>query len=348
MQSVGLRAMGLKTALAVAVIMGSAFSANAQNKELIPVKLRLDWVWQSPQSIFTIAAERGYYRDEGLDVTIDRGYGGMENATALANGNYDFLFGGIDTAMLFNAKSKDVKLKSVFVIYDAYLGTVIVRKDSGITKPKDLEGKTIGAPLTTGGRTMFPAFAKANGIDASKVKWDTVSIQLQDQQFAQGKFDGVASFVTTSLLNLQQLGMKRDQLTIFNFADYGVDLYGSGVVARADYIEKNPEVIAKFLRATTKGLKAMMESKAEAIATLKKRDPLLDVKTETDRLDLMIEITLKRPSVEKNGVSYVDPARLQRGIDTLASVFEITPVPKADELYTDKFLPPQADRMLKF
>src|SRR5271168_4889264 len=167
------------------------FGANdiAQSEDLIPVRMRLDWVWQAPQAIWTLASERGYFRDEGLSVTIDRGYGGMENATALASGNYDIMFSDINSVILFNAKSPDQKLLAVFVIYDAYLGSVITRKGNGITKPKDLEGKVIGAPLTTGGRTMFPAFAQANGIDESKVNWQTVGIQLQDQQFAQGQFD---------------------------------------------------------------------------------------------------------------------------------------------------------------
>jgi NitT/TauT family transport system substrate-binding protein len=332
-------------ALLTALSLGSF--AQAQEK-LTPVRLRLDWVWQAPQSIFTIAYERGYYREEGLDVSIDRGYGGLENAAAIAAGNYEFLFGDMSSIILFNPKSPDRKLLSVFTIYDAYLGAVITRAGNGITKPKDLEGKTIGAPLTTGGRTMFPAFAKANGVDASKVNWQTISIQLQDQQFAQGQFDAVASFTTTSLLNLKQLGVPREKLTIFNFADYGVGLYGSGIVTRLDYAQSNPEIVRKFVKATMRGLNAMLSNKEEAIASLKKRDPLLDVGIEMDRLNLMIEMTLKRPSVEKNGVGHVEVARVQDSIDTIASVMEVTPLPKPDEIYTDKFIPSQADRMAKF
>jgi NitT/TauT family transport system substrate-binding protein len=323
-------------------------STPASSQELTPVRLRLDWVWQAPQSIWTLAHERGYFRDEGLSVSIDRGYGGLENAAALANGNYDIMFGDINSVILFNSKSTEHKLVSVFVIYDAYLGSVIVRKGSGITKPKDLEGKTIGAPLTTGGRTMFPAFAAANGIDESKVNWQTVSIQLQDQQFVQGQFDGVASFTTTSLLNLKQLGMDRDKVTIFNFCDYGVDLFGSGLVVRSDLIDKKPEVIQKFVRATLRGMKAMMENKVEAIESLKKRDPLLNVPIEVDRLNLMIEMALKRPTVEKFGVGHVDPERLQRNIDTMVTVFKIPQTPKLQEVYNGKFLPEQSARMLKF
>jgi NitT/TauT family transport system substrate-binding protein len=341
------RALGRMMAASI-VAAGFAMSTTGYSEELTPIRLRLDWVWQAPQSIWTLANERGYFRDEGLSVTIDRGYGGLENAAALASGNYDFLFGDMNSVILFNAKSPDQKLTSVFVIYDAYLGSVIVRKGSGITKPKDLEGKSIGAPLTTGGRTMFPAFAAANGIDESKVNWQTVSIQLQDQQFVQGQFDGVASFTTTSLLNLKQLGMDRDKVTIFNFCDYGVDLFGSGLIVRSDFVDKKPEVIQKFIRATMRGLKAMMDNKVEAIESLKKRDPLLNIPIEVDRLDLMIEMALKRPSVEKFGVGYVDPARLQRNIDTMTAVFKLPQAAKPDEIYTGKFVLPQSERMLKF
>lgn len=337
-----------RMAAAVLLTFGVVTSVSGHTEELTPVRLRLDWVWQAPQAIWTLANERGYFKDEGLSVTIDRGYGGLENAAALASGNYDIMFGDINSVILFNAKSAEHKLISVFVIYDAYPGAVIVRKGSGITKPKDLEGKTIGAPLTTGGRTMFPAFAAANGVDESKVTWQTVSIQLQDQQFVQGQFDGVASFATTSLLNLKQLGVDRDKLTVFNFCDYGVDLFGSGLVVRSDLVEKKPEVIAKFIRATLRGMKAMMGNKVEAIETLKKRDPLLSIPIEVDRLNLMIEMTLKRPSVEQNGVGYVDPARLQRNIDTMTSVFKIAEKPKSEEVYIGKFVPPQSERMLPF
>ena len=341
-----LRAIGCMAAALVILDVFSNVSAHAE--DLTQVRMRLDWVWQAPQSIWTLADERGYFKDEGLSVTIDRGYGGPENAAALASGNYDIVFGDINSVILFNAKNPEHKLISVFVIYDAYPGAVIVRKGSGITKPKDLEGKTIGAPLTTGGRTMFPAFAAANDVDESKVNWQTVSIQLQDQQFVQGQFDGVASFATTSLLNLKQLGMARDKLTVFNFCDYGVDLFGSGLIVRADLVEKKPEVIAKFIRATLRGMKAMMENKVEAVETLKKRDPLLDIPIEVDRLNLMIDMTLKRPSVEQNGVGYVDPVRLQRNIDTMTSVFKLEEKPKPEEVYTGRFVPPQSERMLKF
>jgi NitT/TauT family transport system substrate-binding protein len=318
----------------------------AHAQQLTPVKLRLDWVWQAPQSIFTIAYERGYYRDEGLDLSIDRGYGGLENSAALGSGQYDFLFGDMTSVMLFNDKNA-IKEISVLQIQDAYLGAVIVRAGGGIEKPKDLEGKVIGAPLNTGGRVMFPTFAEKNGIDESKITWTTIGIQLQDQQFAQGQFDAIAGFSTTSLLNLQALGLTRDKLKIFAFSDYGVDLYGSGIVVRREYVDSHPDIIRKFVKATIRGVQAMVQNKQEAIETIRKRDPLLDDRTELDRLNLSIEMTLDRPSVRDNGIGFVDPARIESSIKTISKVFKLASMPVASDIYTVQFIPPKEERLLK-
>ncbi|HEX9462955.1 MAG TPA: ABC transporter substrate-binding protein [Alphaproteobacteria bacterium] len=339
-----LRGLALVSALLVGI--GSATELHAET--LTPVKFRLDWVWQSPQSIWTLAYERGYFKEEGLDVTIDRGYGSPDNMAVVAAGTYDITFSDINYMAEFNTRNPASKLISVFVVYDGLLATVITRKGNGINTPKDLEGKVIGAPLGTGGRTLFPAFAKVNGIDEKKVSWQTISPQLQDQQFAQGQFDAIAGFATTSLLNLKQLGVDRNTLTTFNFFNYGLDLYGSALIVRRDYAEANPETLRKFLRVTMRGMKDMLADKKAAVLSLKKRDPMLNVDIEIDRLDLMIEMGLKTPSVDQYGVSYVDPVRMNRAMAIVADAFNLSPVPTVDDMFTDKYLPPAADRRLKF
>jgi NitT/TauT family transport system substrate-binding protein len=333
--------------ITLALLFGCALTSGA-HAQLTPVKFRLDWVWQAPQSIWTLAHERGYFKDEGLDVTIDRGYGGSDTVGSVASGSYDFAFSDINNAIEFNGKNPDHKVKCVFVVYDATLAAIITRKGNGINAPKDLEGKVIGAPLTTGGRTLFPAFARANGIDEKKITWETINIQLQDQQFAQGKFDAVASFATTSLLNLKLLGVDLNKLTVFPFFKYGLDLYGSSLLVRPRWAEQNPEIVRKFIRATVRGMKGMLADKPAAIASLQKRDPMLSAPIEIDRLNLMIDMALRTPTVEKYGVSHVDPARLDRALEIVAKAFNISPIPKTADIYTDAYLPPPETRMLKF
>ncbi len=326
---------------------GCGLTSGAQ-AQLTPIKFRLDWVWQAPQSIWTLAHERGYFRDEGLEVTIDRGYGGSDTVGSVAAGNYEFAFSDINNAIEFNGKNPTHKVQCVFVVYDATLAAVITRKGNGINTPKDLEGKVIGAPLTTGGRTLFPAFARANGIDEKKITWETINIQLQDQQFAQGKFDAVASFATTSLLNLKLLGVDLNSLTVFPFFKYGLDLYGSSLLVRPQWAQQNPEIVRKFLRATVRGMNAMLADKPAAIASLQKRDPMLNTQIEIDRLNMMIDMGLRTPTVETYGVSHVDSARMDRALEIVATAFNISPVPKTADIFTDAYLPPPQDRKLKF
>ncbi len=259
--------------------------AQAQT-QLTPVRFKLDWVWQAPQSIWTLAHERGYFRAEGLDVSIDRGYGGPDTLGSVASGAYDIGFSDVNNLVEFNAKNPDHKLKSAFIVYDATLAAIITRKGNGINTPKDLEGRVIGAPLTTGGRTLFPAFAKANGIDDSKITWETISIQLQDQQFAQGKFDAVASFATTSLLNLKLLGVDLGKLTVFTFFKNGLDLYGSSLLVRPEWAAANPETVRKFLRATMRGMSDARHQDRDRSARYDDRNGAQDAERREERGEL--------------------------------------------------------------
>src|SRR6266852_579552 len=103
---------------------GGGLTSGAQ-AQLTPIRFKLDWVWQAPQSIWTLAHERGYFRDEGLEVTIDRGYGGPDTLGSVASGAYDIGFSDVNNLVEFNAKNPDHKLKSAFIVYDATLAAII-------------------------------------------------------------------------------------------------------------------------------------------------------------------------------------------------------------------------------
>src|SRR5271155_2514650 len=139
------KSVALTLMLVVAAIASGA-SDPARSETLIPVRMRLDWVWQAPQSIWTLAAERGYFRDEGLDVTVDRGFGGPDRIGSVGAGSYELGFSDINNLVEFDAKNPSQRVIAVFVVYDATLSAVITRKGNGIETPKDLEGRLIGAP----------------------------------------------------------------------------------------------------------------------------------------------------------------------------------------------------------
>ncbi len=129
--------------------------ANAQTK----LRMVLDWKYQAQMGVFFLAADRGYYRDENLDVTFDQGEGAGAAAPKIVSGTYDLGFGSIDSVVMLNALRPADAPVAVFLMYGRAPFVIAVKSDSPIKTLKDLEGKTIGGPANDGALKLFPAFA---------------------------------------------------------------------------------------------------------------------------------------------------------------------------------------------
>ena len=110
------------------------------------MKFALDWKFEGPSAPYLLAAERGYYEEAGLDVTIDSGQGSLEAIPRVASGTYQMGFADINSLIKFKDQNPDLDVKAVMMVYNAPPFAIISLKDSGIESPKDLEGKTLGAP----------------------------------------------------------------------------------------------------------------------------------------------------------------------------------------------------------
>ena len=108
------------------------------------------WIGNSrdPAAPFTVAIDRGYFKAEGLDVTIDTSPGSLEPLNRVASGTYDIGVGDINSLIKFRDSNPNVPLKTVFMLYNKPAFAIVGRKSLGVTKPKDLEGKKLGAPGT--------------------------------------------------------------------------------------------------------------------------------------------------------------------------------------------------------
>jgi NitT/TauT family transport system substrate-binding protein len=128
------------------------------------------------------------------------------------------------------------------------------------------------------------------------------------------------------------------------FAKYGLDLYGSAVIVRSDYLKAHPDVVRAFVEGTIVGEIATVKNPDQAMQTLKSRDPLFDTKLEKARLGMTLEENILTPSVKMNGLGYVDPARMSRTIKTNSEAYGFKNTPSPSEIYTTRFLPPQSQR----
>jgi NitT/TauT family transport system substrate-binding protein len=326
----------------LALLLSVALSAGAQAKD---VRISLDWAWQGGQAPFAYAEALGLFKAEGLDAVVDRGNGSADTVTRIAAGSYDIGFGDLSPMVKFNAEQPDKALLVVLVLYDRSPLAAISLAKTGIKVPKDLEGRIVAAPETDAGRVLFPAFAKANGIDTAKIKWQTVTPQLRETLLAKGDADAVTGFITSTFFNLTALGSKPEDIVVMRYADLGVQLYGNGLYVKPAYAQANPDVVKGVVRAAVKAHLAALKDPQAAITAMKKRDGLIDEALELKRLQLINDQLITTPATKENGIGAVDPARLAAMIKTVADTYNVKP-PAADQLYTDTFVPPKAERAL--
>ena len=305
------------------------------------VKLMLDFAIQGQQSPFVLAAEGGHFARAGVNVQVDRGYGSADAIIKVASGAYDMAFADIGALIQFNATQSGVKLVSVLQIYDVAPMVILSLKPSNIARPADLAGKRLASPPASASRVMFPVFARANGLDPSAVNWLDVTPQLREMLLVQRQADATTAFIT-DVAGLERLGIGDNDLNIMRFSDFGVSLYGNCVVTTPEFIGKNPDAVARVVRAVAESWKLAIADPDLSIAAIKKRDPLIDEKVERRRLDLVIKNAVLTEHVRREGLSAVEPDRMQQTIDMVAKTFNIPALDPA-LIYRADFLPPRSD-----
>ncbi|MDI4657680.1 ABC transporter substrate-binding protein [Xanthobacter autotrophicus] len=334
--------MPLRTLLAAALTLLAVAPAVAETD----VKFALDWKFEGPSAPYFVALDKGYYKAEGLNVTIDSGPGSVAGIARVAAGTYPIGFFDINSLMKFRDQNPDKKVMAVLMVYDEPPFSIVTLKKTGIAKPKDLEGKTLGAPAPDGAFAQWKAFVKENGIDADKVKIENVGFPVREPMLAAGQVDAITGFSFSSFFNLRQKGVPADDIVVMLMSKYGLVLYGNAIMVNPDYAKAHPEVVKGFVRATIKGIIETARDPKAAIASVMKRNETADEAIELARLEMALRDNIVTAWVKANGVGDVDPARLAKSIDQVAITYDFKAKPTAVDIFTGEYLPPVAERKM--
>jgi NitT/TauT family transport system substrate-binding protein len=334
--------MRLLTLLAAVLLSGAAYA----QKE-VPIRFALDWRFEGPAAPYFVAIDKGYYKAEGLNVSIDPGSGSVEGINRVASGAYEVGFADINSLVKYRDNPRNLPVKAVMMVYDTPAFSIITLKKSGIKSPKDLEGKVLGAPAADGAYAQWPIFVQANKIDASKVKIENIGFPVREPMLAQGKVDAIAGFWFSSFMNLRANNVPADDIVVLHMRDHGVDLYGNVIVANPDFMRFNPKAVQGFVRATIRGIQDTVKNPEAAIDSLMKRNPIAKREVELERLKLSLQKNFVTPDVQKNGLGAVDMKRLERSIEQIGLTFQYTNKPKAADIFTAQYLPAKEQRLVK-
>jgi len=330
---------------ALLAVLGTTVAAAGAGAET-DIRLTLDWKFQGPTAAFIVAEEKGYYEEEGLDVSIDSGNGSAGAVTRVASGAYQMGFADINALVEFRVENPDQAPKAVMMLYDAPPFGVYALKGSGIESPADIEGRTLGAPVFDASYKLFPAFAHEAGIDADAVPRVNMDPPLREAMLVRGDVDLISGHYFSSKLDLMSKGVPEEDIVVMLYADYGMDFYGNAVIAGAAFMEENPDAVAAFNRATVRGLKDVIADPEAAVEMVAGYDPLIDKALELERLQMALETNILTPHVKEAGFGDVERERMASAIDQLADALDLATKPTVDEIWTGQFLPPPEERMI--
>src|SRR5258706_14740094 len=208
-----------------ALLASLLFATGALAQKERPVRFALDWRFEGPAAPYFVAIDKGYYKAEGLDVSIDPGSGSVEGINRVASGAYEVGFADINSLVKYRDNPRNLPVMAVMMVYDTPAFSIVTLKKSGIKAPKDLEGKTLGAPAADGAWAQWPIFVQANGIDASKVKIENVGFPVREPMLAQGRVDAIAGFWFSSYMNLKANGVAGPDILVPLMRAHRVDPY---------------------------------------------------------------------------------------------------------------------------
>ena len=331
--------------LQLAAALPIATRARAADK-LTPIRFTLDFRVTGQVAPFFIALAKGYYREQGLDVSIDVGNGSVASITRVASSAYDLGFGDISALVEFNTQQSGTPLvRAVYQYYNRAPFVIIGRKDRGLTPDwKSIAGKRIAAAAVESTRRAWPMAAKHLGMPPNAFDWVTTDFSQRDNVIVRGDVDGATYFHDSAVSLFQRI--PADQLAVLPYASTGLTLYGNAILASSKLITENPKAVAGFLRATQRALNEALADPIGAMGPVLAREPMLVAATEVERWKITASY-VATADTRAHGLGAIKPGAAEQQIAEVAEAYGLKTRPAVDAVYDLRFLPPAAERGLK-
>jgi len=319
--------------VATAVALG-AVRPGAQAQPAQKVVFALNWFAVGDHAAYWVALEKGYYRARGLDVELQNSKGSGDSSAKVDTGRADV--GLADAAVVIPRIAQGAKIRIVGAVFDNTPLNIWTRKDTGITRPKDLEGKVLAAPPGDAQRQLFPAFAKLNGVDESKITWLNIEPAAKFVALGEKRADAVPDYTTGQPFWEKAVG--KDNLVRMPWNRFGFDTYSMSIIASERTMKERGTVLRDFVAASYMGWRDVMENPEAALQIFKKRVPDIDLSLIGPNMLLGLEL-MRTERYARNGIGWIEHAKMCSTVDVLNTYMPGMPRKVGcDEVFTNDFL----------
>ncbi|KKW68401.1 ABC transporter permease [Lampropedia cohaerens] len=330
--------------LCTAGIAGAALAcpplglAQSSSKALTPLKFTLDFRVTSQTSPFFLAAAKGYYAEEGLEVQIDVGSGSVASITRVASGAYDLGLGDISALIEFRANNPGAAgVTGVYQYYNRAPFVIIGRRDRGITEDfHSLKGKRVAAAAVESTRRAWPMVARQLNVPQDWFEWVTTDFSARDNVVVRGDVDAATYFHDSAVSLFARV--PQEQLAVLEYVKTGTHLYGNAILASDALLAERPELVRAFLRASNRALLETLADASPALDATFQREPLLQPDVERQRWAISRGY-IAAPETASVGLGGVDPEVLHNQVQAVAQTFALERVPSPDSIFNDAYLP---------
>ena len=297
----------------------------------------LNWVPGGDHAPYYYAKKTGLYAKEGIDLNLEPGKGSALATQKVGAGANPI--GLADMGGVLVAKSKGADLVAVFNVYANSPQGVYWLKSSGIKGIKDLVGKKIGNPAADGARTMWPALAKANGIDPKAFVWVNVDANAKLAALKSKAIDATTSFYNIHHIFQRELG---DDMGFFSWREAGLNPYGNSVIVNADYLAKNRPLVEKFVKVTQKAFASCVADPKPCVQALVEAGGALKFDNELQNWGL-VQVLMSDKFSREVALGIHDDARMKADYELVREYIGIDKPFDVKATYTNAFL----DRSIK-
>ncbi len=319
---------------AIMAFTSFTFSAIAAQPE--PANIRMDFIIGGKHAPWYVAQEKGFYAKRGLAATIQAGSGSADTVRTIAAGGADFGFADISTAIVARSRGTGVQVVGQLGYVAA---TILWREDSAIKGLKDLQGKSWAISPGQAQWFLMPAYSRINGIDFKSIKIQETAAPIQPAALATKKADFIIMFRASNdevaELAASKVGSKLKRVFM---KDTGLDIYGSGLVAKEEDIKKRPDFVKAYVEGTMEGLRYTRDNQEEALQILMKQKPELDqALTMLQLRNALYEVMLPPESVQ-SGLGYMKPDIMEKTVRITNEYFDVARKVTPKEVFTNQFI----------